>query len=99
MHRQKSNQRLVQISSFSLKKCFTTKIHFLHDVMGFNCAFSGQYNSLMKLKLCGNCYTCFRPRDDQNTVVGRSGDENASAKKQPAIGSNLFFLFEEVFHN
>lgn len=46
-----------------------------HDVMGFNCAFSGKYNSLMKLKLCGNCYTCFRPRDDQNIVVGRSGDE------------------------
>lgn len=76
MTRTKKIERAAIITKDGQVLCCSNDLSVMNnDVVGFNSAFSGNYNSLMKLKLCGNCYTCFRQKDDTNTVVGSSGQE------------------------
>lgn len=51
------------------------------DINTIYAALSGNYSSLMKMKLWKSFFTCFRHGDDTNTIVGKADDEVLVAHK------------------
>ena len=52
-----------------------------NDINCLRCSMSGSYSSLMKIKFCGTTFTCLPHGDDNDTIVGRAGDEILVAHK------------------
>lgn len=74
MTRNKKIEKAAIISNEDKVLCCSSEFKLCdNDISGFHNAFSGQ--AMMRLKLCGNCYTCFRQNDDNNTVVGKADNE------------------------